>query len=109
MTLLLQVLGGVLALALGVYLGQPAARGRTGVRGRRWKVRRESSGRVGVHDADELEQLERDLATKRGLRRRAKRHFTPLDLLRTKRRASETRGARRRFRTAAPSRPEGRR
>ena len=107
MTIFVKVLIGVAALALGVYLGMPGKEGRTGARGRRWKVQdtalRRSSGKSGEHDEKELEQLERDLGLKRGLRRRAKRHFTPLDLLKSKRKASHARRTRQYFRTASPS------
>ncbi len=107
MTLLLQLLGGALALALGLYLGMPGVRGRTGARGRRWRGGRAASRRPAArfegHDEEELEQLERDLGMTRGLPRKAKRHFTPLDLLRSKQRASKERRARSHFRTVAPS------
>lgn len=104
MTIFMKILIGVVALALGLYLGMPGKEGRTGARGRRWKVQDAARRRsIGEHDQNELEQLERDLGMARGLRRRTKRHFTPLDLLKSKKKASHARRTRQYFRTAAPS------
>jgi hypothetical protein len=107
-----KILIGIAALALGIFLGLPGKHGPRAARGRRWQVHatRERGGRLGEHDERELEQLERDLGNPGGYSRRAKRHFTPIDLLKRKRRASESRRARRYFRTAAPtSRKDGHR
>lgn len=80
--LVLKILGGVLALAFGVWLGLP-----------------------GRYEQDE-EELGRLLERPGGSPRRAKRHFTPLDWLRNEKRGSDRRRAEttRRFRTAAPKR-----
>ena len=103
--MILKILAGIAALALGVLLGLPRRSGPRVARGRRWLVhhhgRRDDGS--GAHDEDELEQLERDLGRVRSLSRRTKRHFTPLDLLGNRRRGSERRRTRRYFRTAAPS------
>ncbi|MBW3533864.1 MAG: hypothetical protein KY453_01390 [Gemmatimonadetes bacterium] len=79
--LVLKILGGVLALALGVWLGLP-----------------------GRYEQDE-EELERLLQRPGGVHRRAKRHFTPLDWYRNETKGSDRRRAEtRRFKTAAPKR-----
>ena len=84
MVLALKILGGVAALALGIWLGLP--------------------GRY-QRDEDEIARL---LGRPGGTRRRVKRSFTPLDWLRNDRRGSDRRrdASRRRFRTAAPDRRE---
>lgn len=96
-----KVLIGVLALALGILLGMPGKAGRSGVRGKRWRVHREDE-RTGVHDERELQELERTLARVTALRNRTKRYFTPIDLLRRVTRGSDRRRTRRYFHTAAP-------
>ena len=107
-----KILIGIAALALGIFLGLPGKDGPRAARGRRWQVQDAArrGDRSGGHDERELEQLERDLGNPGGFSRRARRHFTPLDLLKSKRRASDSRRTRRYFRTAAPtSRRGGRR
>ena len=103
--MILKILLGIAAFGLGVLLGLPGKSGPGVARGRRWLAHQRGRGGEGsgTHDEDELEQLERDLGLMRGLSRRAKRHFTPLDLLGKRRRASERRRTRRYFHTAAPS------
>lgn len=103
--MILKILLGIAALGFGVLLGLPRKSGPRVARGRRWLAHHHGRDGEGssAHDEDELEQLERDLGRMRGLSRRAKRHFTPLDLVGNRRRASERRRTRRYFRTAAPS------
>ena len=103
--MILKILGGIAALALGVLLGLPGRGGPRVARGRRWLAHHHGRGDdgSGPHDEDELQQLERDLGRMRSLSRRTKRHFTPLDLLGNRRRGSERRRTRRYFSTAAPS------
>lgn len=74
------ILGGILALALGIWLGRP--------------------GRY-TQTPDDVEK-----AMERGGARRnsVKRHFTPLDWLRKEPKGSDRRRQRRPFRTAAPER-----
>lgn len=103
--MILKILGGIAALALGIYLGLPGKGGPVAARGRRWLTH--DRGKKAAHDEAELEQLERDLGRATTLSRRAKRHFTPLDLLKSRGRASDRRRTRRYFRTAAPSRGRG--
>ncbi len=74
MILFLKILGGVLALALGIYLGLGEFR-------------------------QTPEEIEARLGT--GRRRKAKRHFIWLNYLKADKRASERRAVRHRFRTAA--------
>ncbi len=106
--MILKIIFGIAAFALGIYLGLPGKGGPVAARGRRWLTH--DRGRTAAHDEGELEQLERDLGRSTGLSRRAKRHFTPLDLMKSRRRASDRRRTRRHFRTAAPSRgPDGKR
>lgn len=100
-TTLAKVLIGILAVGLGVLLGLPGRGGRSAPGEGRWRIR--GPGSPGVHDEEELRQLERDLGRTTALRRRAKRYFTPLDLLRRERRGSHRRRTRRYFRTAAPT------
>lgn len=103
--MILKILGGIAALALGIYLGLPGKSGPVAARGRRWLTH--NRGRTAAHDEGELQQLERDLGRATTLSRRAKRYFTPLDLMKSRRRASERRRTRRRFHTAAPSSGRG--
>ena len=64
---------------------------------------RNPEGTEAVFDIEEgLRDLELLLGRPDARRRRAKRHFTPLDLLRKERRSSHRRRSRRYFRTAAP-------
>lgn len=78
--LILKILGGVLALGLGIWLGLPG----------RYEQTVDEVGR----------------AMDRGGARRntVKRHFTPLDWFRTERKGSDRRRRRRHFKTAAPER-----
>ena len=103
MTVLAKVLIGILAVGLGILLGLPGRGGRSAASERRWRVRAPGHGSPDVHDEDELRQLELDLGRTTALRRRAKRDFTPLDLLGRERRGSHRRRTRRYFRTAAPT------
>lgn len=81
--LLLKILLGLAALALGIWLGLP--------------------GRY-VQTPDELNK-----AMERGGARRntVKRHFTPLDWFRKEQKGSHRRRQRRHFRTAAPEDKKG--
>ena len=97
---LVKILVGILALGLGILLGLPGKGGSFAARERREIRRRHGPG---VHDEDELRRLEDDLGRPAAPRRRAKRHFTPLDLLGRERRGSERRRTRRYFRTAVPT------
>ena len=99
---IVKILVGLLALGLGILLGLPGRGGRSAASERRWKVRRRGYGASGVHDEEELRQLERDLR-RSTLTRGAKRYFTPLDLVRKQRRGSHIRRTRRYFHTAAPT------
>ena len=101
--MIVKIVVAVLALGLGILLGLPGRGGRSAASERRWRVRRQGRDSSGVHDEVELQQLERDLGRQTALTRRAKRYFTPLDLLRRERHGSHRRRARRYFRTAAPS------
>jgi hypothetical protein len=76
--LFLEILLGILALALGIWLGRP--------------------GRY-TQTTDDVER-----AMERGGARRntVKRHFTPLDWFRKEEKGSHRRRRRRHFRTAAP-------
>jgi hypothetical protein len=76
--LLLKILLGIAAVALGIWLGLP--------------------GRY-TQSVDEIEK-----AMERGGARRntVKRHFTPLDWFRKEQKGSDRRRQRRHFRTAAP-------
>jgi hypothetical protein len=78
--LVLKILLGIVALALGIWLGLP--------------------GRF-TQSTDDLEK-----AMERGGARRntVKRHFTPLDWFRKDQKGSDRRRPRRHFRTAAPER-----
>ena len=74
-----KILIGVAALGFGIFLGRP----------RRYE--------------QPLDELDRALGHDRGRRQWAKRHFTPLDLLRKNSRGSERRRSERgRFQTVAP-------
>ncbi|MGD2068042.1 MAG: hypothetical protein PVI57_05110 [Gemmatimonadota bacterium] len=77
--LTLKILGGVMALLLGLWLGLP--------------------GRYQKKSDQELERL---LDHGGGTRHRVKRHFTPLDWFRTEQRGSRRRQERSHFRTTAP-------
>ncbi len=79
--MLIKIILGVLALALGIWLGLP--------------------GRY-TQTTDDLNR-----AMERGGARRntVKRHFTPLDWFRKEERGSERRRQRHHFRTAAPESP----
>lgn len=103
---LTKILIGMLALALGILLGMPGKGGRSGVKSRRWQMRRD---RTGVHSEEDLRELERTLGRGTALRRRTGRYFTPIDLLRRVTRGSDRRRSRRYFHTAAPTRkpPDG--
>lgn len=81
--LILKILGGIAALALGVWLGLPG----------RW----EQSQR----------DIERAMDQGGAHRNKVRRHFTPLDWLRKEKKGSERRRTRRHFHTAAPRRPSG--
>lgn len=103
MMLFWQILGGVLALALGVYLGMPGRSDGGGPLLGRWFGGRDD-GRVGQHSKKRLQELERALGSEWGQSRRAKRHFTLFGWLRKDARGSHQRRSRRYFRTAAPTR-----
>jgi hypothetical protein len=77
--LFLKILGGVAALALGVYLGMGEFR-------------------------QTPEEIEARLGT--GRRRKAKRHFMWLNYLKPQKRASERRAVRHRFKTATAKQEE---
>lgn len=77
--LILKIVGGVVALLVGIWLGLP-----------------------GRYDPSE-EELDRALSNPRARSKLTKRHFTPLDWFRKETRGSERRMDQgRRFRTAAP-------
>ena len=104
--MVLKVVGALLALAIGIWIGMPG-RAPGEVRRRREKVRTARGEGVpgeadGVHSEEGLQELELLLGRPDARRRRAKRHFTPLDLLRKERRSSHRRRSRRYFRTAPP-------
>lgn len=97
----LYVVAAVAAVAFGLYLGLPDKHGNARPRrDQRWRIQPED---IGEHDPQRLQELEQALG-RSGRSRKAKRHFTPLDLLKTRKRGSQLRGGRRYFRTAAPSR-----
>ncbi len=102
MTLFWQILGGLLALALGIYLGMPGRSDGAGPLLGRWRGR--NARRVGEHSKRHLEELERALGNEWGQSRRAKRHFTLFGWLRKDPRGSHQRRSRQYFRTAAPRR-----
>ena len=105
-----KVVVGILALALGILFGLPARSGRSGVKVPRWKVHGRRGDRTGVHQEEELRELERSLGRATTLRHRTRRHFTPIDLLlRRVSRETDGRRTRRYFHTVAPSRkpPDG--
>ena len=99
-------MGALLALAVGMWIGMPgkAPGERRRRRGKAGSARREGvPGEAdGVHSEEGLQELELLLGRPDARRRRAKRHFTPLDLLRKERRSSHHRRSRRYFRTTAP-------
>ena len=103
MTLFWQILGGVLALALGIYLGMPGRPDGGGPLPGRWRVGR-GDDHVGEHRVKHLKELERALGTEWRESRRAKRHFTLFGWLRKDPRGSHQRRSRQYFRTAAPRR-----
>ena len=106
--LLLKIAAGVAALAFGVWLGRPGRK----VRGSRRTVGNRAGtggfpgGTSGEHDPRYLRELDNALA-RPGRTRRAKRHFTPLDLLKPRRRTSGRQQTRRVFSTVAPSPKDG--
>lgn len=102
MTLLTQILIGVVALLLGVLLGLPGRYGGSGLRPGRWLVHRGDEERVGRHDVAELAELERELGKEWKQSRRATRHFTLINWMRKDQRGSHRRRSRRYFNTAAP-------
>ena len=104
MTLMVKILLGIAALALGVLLGLPGKAGSSGVKAERWKLHGRDRKRTGVHHEDDLQELERMLGRKTRLRHRTKRYFTPIDFLRRVARGSHKRRSRRYFHTAAPTR-----
>lgn len=104
--MLLKILIGLAALALGIYLGLPGKESARGPRVGRWRIH-QAPGRVGEHDEASLLELEEALGEEWGSSRKAKRHFTLLNWMRKDPRGSQRRRARRYFRTAAPTR-EGR-
>lgn len=83
MILTLQILGGVVALLLGVWLGMPD---------RYEKLSEEELDRLFQHG---------------GRTHKVKRHVTPLDWFRKEERGSRRRQGRQAFRTAAPERRRG--
>ncbi len=96
MSLLTQILLGLVAVALGIFLGMPGKQPDEEPDGARGK-------RIGAHGEKRVRELEHALG-RAARRSKAKRYFTPLDLLRRDRRASERRRTRRHFKTVAPSR-----
>lgn len=78
--LILKILGGVAAFLLGIWLGLP-----------------------GRYDQS-VREIERTMEQGGGERRRATRHFTPLDWFFRAQKASDRRRQRRHFRTAVPER-----
>ena len=103
MTLFWQILGGVIALALGVYLGMPGRADEGGPLPGRWRTGKDAE-RVGEHSEKHLEELERALTKEWGWSKTAKRHFTILNWVKRDARGSHQRRSRRYFRTAAPKR-----
>lgn len=103
MTLFWQILGGALALALGVYLGMPGRSDGGGPLFGRWFGGKDGD-RIGEHSERRLQELERALGNEWGQSRKAKRHFTLFGWLRKDPRGSHQRRSRRYFRTAAPTR-----
>ena len=104
--MVLKVVGALLALAIGIWIGMP---GKAPGEGRRRRGKARSARREGmhgeadgVHSEEGLQDLELLLGRPDARRRRAKRHFTPLDLLRKERRSSHRRRSRRYFRTTPP-------
>lgn len=95
MSLLMMIVIGVVAVLLGVLLGMPGKGSRD--------PRLPGGKNIGEHDEKRIKELE--LALGRAARRSAstKRYFTPLDLLRRDKRASQRRRQRSYFKTAAPS------
>lgn len=95
MSPIVSILIGVVAVLLGVLLGMPGKGSRD--------PRRPGRKSIGEHDEKRIKELE--LALGRVARRSAetKRLFTPLDLLRREKRASQRRRQRSYFKTAAPS------
>lgn len=104
--MVLKVVGALLALAIGIWIGMP---------GRVPGERRRRGGKAGgtrregvpgeadvVHTEERLRGIELLLGRPDARRRTTKRHFTPLDLLRKERRSSHRRRSRRYFRTTAP-------
>ena len=107
MSLLLKIVIGIAAVGLGVYLGMPGKEGRTSRPGqRRWTMRSRGPDHSGVHDKQRIQELEAMLGRSHRGSSSTKRHFTPLDLLRTSKRGSVRRraGTRRYFKTTAPRR-----
>lgn len=96
MSLLTKILIGVVAVALGIFLGMPGKQPDG-------EADRAGGKRIGAHGEKRVRELENALG-RAARRSKAKRYFTPLDLLRRDRRASERRRTRRHFRTVAPSR-----
>ena len=96
MSVLTQIVLGLVAVALGIFLGMP---------GKQPGEESDDIGgkRIGAHREKRVRELEGALG-RAARRSKAKRHFTPLDLLRRDRRPSERRRARRHFKTVAPSR-----
>lgn len=96
MSLLTQIVIGLVAVALGIFLGMPG------------KPDHDSEDlgrkRIGAHDEKTVRELENTLGRAARRSNAAKRYFTPLDLLRRDRRASERRRTRSHFKTVAPSR-----
>ncbi len=97
MSLLIQILVGLVAVALGIFLGMP---------GKQPDEEADGAGgrRIGAHGEKRVRELENALGRAARRSKAAKRYFTPLDLLRRDRRASERRRSRRHFKTVAPSR-----
>lgn len=97
MSLLTQIVLGLVAVALGIYLGMP---------GKQPDEEADGAGgkRIGAHGEKRVRELENALGRVARRSKEANRYFTPLDLLRRDRRASERRRARRHFKTVAPSR-----
>ena len=97
MSLLTKILIGLVAVALGIFLGMPGKQPDA-------EADRAGGRRIGAHGEKRVRELENALGRVARRSKAANRYFTPLDLLRRDRRASERRRTRRHFKTVAPKR-----